>query len=348
MKTRVAIFGASGFSGAELLRYLARHPQVEITALAADSSAGKAVAELYPALRALKLPIMEKLDPASLKGKADVAFLALPHTESMKVAPALLAAGLKVIDLSGDFRLQDATLYPIWYKAEHMAPGHLPQAVYGLSEVHTEAIRTATLVANPGCYTTTSILALYPLLKAGWLKPQSIIIDAKSGVTGGGRKLVQNFAFAEVDGNFSAYKVGGTHQHTPEIEQELSNAAGQPVLVTFTPHLLPLNRGILATSYADLAKPAEAPELLKCLADFYKGKPFVRVLTDGTLPTLREVAGTNLFVVGLKVDARTKRATIISVTDNLGKGAAGQAVQNMNLMFKHEETAGLDLIPLPV
>jgi N-acetyl-gamma-glutamyl-phosphate reductase len=203
-------------------------------------------------------------------------------------------------------------------------------------------------VANPGCYTTTSILALYPLLKAGWLKPNSIIIDAKSGVTGGGRKLLQNFAFAEVDGNFSTYKVGGTHQHTPEIEQELSAAAGQAVTVSFTPHLLPLNRGILATSYGDLAKAGEAQDLLKTLADFYKGKPFVRVLSDGSLPTLREVVGSNLFVVGLKVDPRTQRAIVVSVTDNLGKGAAGQAVQNMNLMFGFEETAGLDVIPLPV
>ena len=347
-KVRVAIFGASGYSGAELLRYLVRHPDASIVALGADSSAGKAVAELYPALRGLDLPVMEKLDAASLKGKVDVAFLALPHTESMKMAPQLVDLGIKVIDLSGDFRLEDPALYPDWYKAEHVAPQRLGEAVYGLSEIHTERIKKAKLVANPGCYTTTSILALYPLLKDGWLKTSSIIIDAKSGVTGGGRKLVQNFAFAEVDGNFSTYKAGGVHQHTPEIEQELSAAAGHKVMVTFTPHLLPVNRGILATSYGDLAKPGEANDLLKCLADFYEGKPFVRVLTDGSLPTLREVVGTNLFVVGLKVDPRTRRATIVSVSDNLGKGAAGQAVQNMNLMFGFEETAGLDVIPLPV
>jgi N-acetyl-gamma-glutamyl-phosphate reductase len=347
-KIKVAIFGASGYSGAELLRYLVRHPSVEIVALSAESSAGKPVSELYPALRGLKLPILEKTDAASLKGKADLVFLALPHTESMKVAPALVAAGVKVIDLSGDFRLQDPKLYPEWYQVEHLTPGNLPNAVYGLSEVHTEEIRTASLVANPGCYTTTSILALYPLLQAGWLKPNSIIIDAKSGVTGAGRKLVQTYAFVEVEGNFSTYKVGGVHQHTPEIEQELSAAAGKPVLVTFTPHLLPVNRGILATSYGDLAKPGEAKDLLKTLADFYQGKPFVRVLTDGSMPVLRDVVGTNLFEVGLKVDARTQRAVIVSVTDNLGKGAAGQAVQNMNLMFGFEETAGLDVIPLPV
>ena len=347
-KVRVAIFGASGYSGAELLRYLVRHPQVEIVALSAESSAGKPVAELYPALRGLKLPILEKTDAASLKGKADLVFLALPHTESMKVAPGLVAAGLKVIDLSGDFRLQDASLYPQWYKVDHLAPANLPQAVYGLSEIYTDEIKKASLVANPGCYTTTSILALYPLLKSGWLKPNSVIIDAKSGVTGAGRKLVQSYAFVEVEGNFSTYKIGGVHQHTPEIEQELSAAAGQKVTVTFTPHLLPVNRGILATSYGDLAKPGEAKDLLKTLADFYQGKPFVRVLTDGSLPTLREVVGTNLFEVGLKVDARTQRAVVVSVTDNLGKGAAGQAVQNMNLMFGFEETTGLDLIPLPV
>jgi N-acetyl-gamma-glutamyl-phosphate reductase len=347
-KLRVAIFGASGYSGAELLRYLARHPRVEIVALAADSSAGKSLDELYPALRGLKLPVLDKLDAASLKGKADLVFLALPHTESMKLVPEMLAAGLKIIDLSGDFRLADASQYPEWYKVEHLAKGHLGQAVYGLSEVHGDLVKKASLVANPGCYTTTSILALYPLMQAGWLKPGSIIIDAKSGVTGAGRKLTQSNAFAEVDGNFSTYKVGGVHQHTPEIEQELSEAAGQKVTVTFTPHLLPLNRGILATSYGDLAKPGEAKDLLKTLADFYSGKPFVRVLTDGSLPTLRDVVGTNLFEVGLKVDARTQRAIVVSATDNLGKGAAGQAVQNMNLMFGFEETAGLDVIPLPV
>jgi N-acetyl-gamma-glutamyl-phosphate reductase len=347
-KIRIAIFGASGYSGAELLRYLVRHPRAQIVALSAESSVGKAVADLYPALRGLDLPIFEKTDADSLKGKADLVFLALPHTESMKIAPSLVAAGLKVIDLSGDFRLADAGLYPEWYKVEHLAAGYLGQAVYGLSEIHTDLIRKASLVANPGCYTTTSILALYPLLKAGWLKTSSIIIDAKSGVTGAGRKLTQSNAFSEVDGNFSTYKVGGVHQHTPEIEQELSAAAGKKVMVTFTPHLLPINRGILATSYGDLAKPAEVKDLLKCLADFYQGKPFIRVLPEGVLPVLRDVNGTNLFEVGVKIDARTNRAIIVSATDNLGKGAAGQAVQNMNLMFGFDEIAGLDVIPLPI
>lgn len=345
---RVAVVGASGYSGAELVRLLARHPRVRITVLGAHSEAGKALSALYPALRGLDLPVMEKLDRASLAGRAELAFLALPHTESMAVAPGLLAAGLKVVDLSGDFRLADKAQYEAFYKHPHSAPEALAEAVYGLCELHAGKVAQARLVANPGCYTTTSILPLYPLLQAGWIQAQGLVIDAKSGVTGAGRKLVAATQFSEVDGNFSAYRVAGTHQHIPEIEQELSAAAGQPVTVTFTPHLLPLNRGILVTSYGMMAKAGTEADLQDCLAGFYQGKPFARVLRGAELPTLRSVVGTNLIEMAVRLDPRSKRAIVFSATDNLIKGAAGQAVQNMNLMMGWPETAGLELIAQPV
>jgi N-acetyl-gamma-glutamyl-phosphate reductase len=344
----VAIVGVSGYSGAELVRLLARHPHVRLAALGANSEAGKPLSALYPALRGLDLPLMEKLEPADLQGRAEAAFLALPHTESMKAAPGLLAAGLKVIDLSGDFRLADRAQYQAFYKQEHTQADLLAEAVYGLCEIHGAKVAGARLVANPGCYTTTSILPLYPLLKAGWIGPDGLVIDAKSGVTGAGRKLSQATQFAEVDGNFSAYRVAGAHQHIPEIEQELSAAAGQGVTVTFTPHLLPINRGILVTSYGMMAKAGTEEHLQACLADFYRGKPFARVLQGAELPTLRAVVGTNLIEMAVRLDARSRRVLVFSTTDNLIKGAAGQAVQNLNLMMGWPETAGLDLIAQPV
>jgi N-acetyl-gamma-glutamyl-phosphate reductase len=347
-KPRIAVVGASGYAGAELARLLARHPGVRLTALGAHSEAGKALADLYPALRGLDLPPLRKLGVAELKEAADVVFLALPHTESLKTVPELLEAGLKVVDLSGDFRLEDGATYESFYKHAHDQPGLLREAVYGLCEIHGSEAAGARLISNPGCYTTTAILALYPLLKAGLVKPQGIIIDAKSGVSGAGRKLAQSGQFCEVDNNFSAYRVAGAHQHIPEIEMELGAAAGAEVKVSFTPHLLPLNRGIFATCYADLARGASEAELQACNADFYRGKPFVRALKGADMPSLRAVVGTNLIEIAVRLDARVSRAVVFSVTDNLIKGAAGQAVQNMNLMLGLPEGAGLDLAALPV
>lgn len=344
---RVAVFGASGYSGAELVRLLARHPHARIAALGGDSAAGQGLAALYPALRGLDLPPLEKLDAAGLKGRADLAFLALPHTASMGVTPGLLQAGLKVIDLSGDFRLRDPAAYEAFYKKPQTEAALLKEAVYGLAEVHGAKIKGARLVANPGCYTTTAILALYPLLKAGLIRPEGIVIDAKSGVSGAGRKLSEATAFCAVNGDFSAYKAGGVHQHIPEIEQELGAAAGAPVTVSFTPHLLPLNRGILCTSYAASAAQSAA-QLLEALASFYAGRPFVRVLPEGQLPSLRPVLGTNCIDIGAVLDVRAGRAVVLSATDNLVKGAAGQAVQNMNLMMGWPETAGLEWSAFPV
>jgi N-acetyl-gamma-glutamyl-phosphate reductase len=347
-RPRIAVAGASGYAGAELARLLARHPGVRLTALFADSAAGQAPEAIYPALRGLGLPVLRKLDLSALGAEADLAFLALPHTESLKAAPALLAAGLKVVDLSGDFRLSDAGSYEAFYKQPHDQPKLLKQAVYGLTEIHGKAVAKARLVSNPGCYTTTAILALYPLLKARLVRPEGIIIDAKSGVSGYGRKLAQFNQFCEVDSNFSAYKVAGSHQHIPEIEQELSAAAGARVRISFTPHLLPLNRGIFSTSYAGVKAGVGEARLQACVADFYRGKRFVRVLRGADMPNLRSVVGTNLIEIAVRYDARVSRAVVFSVTDNLIKGAAGQAVQNMNLMLGLPEGAGLDLSALPV
>ncbi len=346
-KVRIAILGASGYSGAELLRVLLKHPRVQVVALGADSSAGESVASLYPALRSQTELKFEKLDAASLKDRADFVFLALPHTQSMAFAAPLVEAGLKVVDLSGDLRLRDGEAYKIFYRHEPAPDGLRDKAVYGLPELHKEAIAKSSLVASPGCYTTTSILALAPLVAAKLIKIDSVIIDAKSGVSGAGKKLVASSQFANVYDDFSAYKVGGVHQHIPEIEQELGALAGQPVTVTFTPHLLPLSRGILATCYASLNAPQTAENLLKVYAEFYAHAPFVRLYPAGELPSLRASRGTNFCDIGLSVDDRTGRVIVISCTDNLGKGAAFQAVQNMNLMMGWGETEGLTTLAAP-
>jgi N-acetyl-gamma-glutamyl-phosphate reductase len=340
-KIRAAILGASGYSGAELYRALKGHPQAEVTAVGGDSTAGKTLREIYPALAGLGDVALEKLDAAALKGRAELAFLCLPHGQSMNMAAGLIEAGLKVIDLSGDFRLKDAAAYEKYYQQSHSQPALLKEAVYGLPELHAAEIRRARLVANPGCYTTTSILALAPLLRAPGIKPGSIVIDAKSGVSGAGRKLSESSQFVEVYDNFSAYGVGGTHRHIPEIEQELLGQA-----VCFTPHLLPLSRGILATCYAEPLRPAREDELLAAYREFYKDAPYARVCAKGTLPTLRSVRGTNFCDMGIKVDARTGRVIVVSCSDNLGKGAAFQAIQNMNLMCGFGESEGLEFSAL--
>ncbi|MGH7442555.1 MAG: N-acetyl-gamma-glutamyl-phosphate reductase [bacterium] len=344
---KVAVVGASGYAGAELSRLLARHPGVRLTALGADSAVGKAPEELYTALRGLGLPAYRKLGPADLADNALV-FLALPHTESLALAGPLLDEGVKVVDLSGDFRLGDGAQYEAFYKHPHDRPDLLKEAVYGLTEIHGAAVAKARLVSNPGCYTTTAILALYPLLRAGLIRPEGLIIDAKSGVSGAGHKLIRSSQFCEIDANFSAYKVAGSHQHIPEIEQELSAAAGVSLKVTFTPHLLPLNRGIFATSYGIAAADTDEAALQACLEDFYRAKPFVRALKGLDMPNLRNVIGTNLIEIAVRFDARAGRVLAFSATDNLLKGAAGQAVQNMNLMLGLPEGAGLDLSALPV
>jgi N-acetyl-gamma-glutamyl-phosphate reductase len=345
MKIKAVIFGASGYSGAELTRLLAGHSGVELVAVGADSQAGQKVADIFPALKGVRPEVFEKLDANTLKGKAQAAFLALPHGESLQVAPVLLKAGLKVVDLSGDFRLKDPTEYQRWYGKPHTAPELLAEAVYGLPEFFAAEIKKAGFVANPGCYATSVTLALWPLLKAGLVSLDGLIVDSKSGVSGAGRKLSATTQFVEVHENFSAYKVGGAHQHIPEMEQTLALAAGCPVTLCFTPHLLPVKRGILTTAYAKLKNAATDEKALRAAyQQAYESAPFVRVQKDGQpLPSLRSVQGTNFCEIGLKKDERTSTVIVVACLDNLLKGAASHAVQNFNLMFGLDEKEGLDL-----
>jgi len=341
---KVAIYGASGYTGQELLRLLLRHPQAEVVALTSRRYAGVPVADIYPVFVGLTDLAFVDASPEDVAGAADIVFLALPHGVSMAVAPIFLKAGKKVIDLSADFRLHDVATYEKWY-SRHTAPDIIKESVYGIPELYGDEIAKAMLVANPGCYPTSVILGLAPLLKANWIDNDSIIADSKSGVSGAGREPQVGTLFCEVDEGFKAYKVG-EHRHTPEMEQEISILAGCDVRISFTPHLLPITRGILSTIYATLQKDVTTAELIDLYRAFYKGKKFVRVYKAGAFPNISSVRGSNYCDIGLAVDARTKRVIIICAIDNLVKGAAGQAIQNMNLMCGLSEDTGLTMISL--
>jgi N-acetyl-gamma-glutamyl-phosphate reductase len=335
----VAILGASGYTGAELVRLLVRHPQVELGALTADRQAGKPLGEVFPHLGHLGLPGLVKIDEVDWSG-IEVAFVALPHGTTQEVV-AKLPRHLKIIDLSADFRLDDIAAYAQWYGHEHRAPALQREAVYGLTELKRQAIKGARLVANPGCYPTSAQLPLVPLLEAKAIDTRDIIIDSKSGVSGAGREAKQGSLFAEVSEGIHAYGVAN-HRHMPEIEQGLSEAAGAPIIVNFTPHLMPMNRGILSTIYVRLANGAKARDLRATLARRYDKEPFVRIVPEGTVPATRHVRGSNHCLIGVFEDRVPGRAIILSVIDNLVKGASGQAVQNMNLVLGIDETAGLE------
>jgi N-acetyl-gamma-glutamyl-phosphate reductase len=341
---KVGIYGASGYTGQELLRLLLRHPKIEIVALTSRRYAGVSVSDIYPVFIGLTDLAFIDASPDDVAGLADIVFLALPHGVSMKVAPVFLKAGKKVIDLSADFRLRDVAAYEQWYGG-HTAPDVIKESVYGIPELYRDDIVTARLVANPGCYPTSVILGLAPLLRADWIENTSIIVDAKSGVSGAGREPQVGTLFCEVDEGFKAYKVG-QHRHTPEMEQEISLLAGHDIRISFTPHLLPLNRGILSTIYATLQKEVTTTELIDLYRAFYKGKNFVRVYRAGTFPNISSVRGSNYCDIGLTIDKRTKRVIIISTIDNLIKGASGQAIQNMNLMCGFSEDTGLNMVSL--
>ena len=335
-----AVLGATGYTGAELTKLLLAHPHVRVALLTTRQEKSIALREILPSVAK---NITLEITPYSfdaVKKKADVVFLCLPHTEAMTAAEQLLAVGKTVIDLSADFRLRDKKIYEKWYGVNHVAPQYLSKAVYGLCEVYREKIKKADLIANPGCYPTGPSLALIPLLKKKLIKPNSIIINAASGVSGAGKKLASATQFCEVDGNYSAYKVN-RHQHTPEIEQTLSDAAGKPVKVTFVPHLLPVNPGILATIYAETTAKATEALIRKTLETAYQQAPFVRVKPAGQYPSLKDVQHTNFCDIGVSVQEETGRVVLITAIDNLVKGAAGQAVQNMNLRFGFPEEAGL-------
>lgn len=336
----IGIVGVSGYTGEELIRILLKHPGVKISGLFSRSSYNKPVAEVFPEFASRLNLVCLKPDIENIVGKCDVVFLALPHTTSMDLVPKLLEAGKRVIDLSADYRLKDSKVYAKFYQYKHKDKKNLQGSVYGLPELCRAQIKNAKIVANPGCYPTAAILALAPLISANLADLNSIIIDAKSGVSGAGKKTAEEFFSSEDKEDFKAYKVGG-HQHTPEINQELSALAGKKVKVTFVPHLLPVNRGILETIYVKKSKKSKvkSKNLVQLYKKFYKKEPFVRIKAEGEFPRLKDVVGTNFCDIGIKDNSDS--LIIISAIDNLVKGASGQAVQNMNIMYKFPETTGL-------
>jgi len=342
---RVAIIGSTGYGGVELIRLLLQHPNVIITSVISSSQAGTPIADGFPHLSEIIVDTLDGIDIKLISSKADVVFAATPHGVSSQLVPQLLNAGLKVIDLSGDFRLKSGATYKQWYKHEPAQSELLEQAVYGLAEVYADNTKGATFVSNPGCYPTATLLGLIPAITAGWIDSKSIIIDAKSGVSGAGRGLNLSFHYSEVNENFMAYKIN-RHQHTPEIEQTLSDIAGEEVTVTFTTHLVPMTRGILCTMYANLKGKQSEEDFIQLYRDYYKDRPFVRIRNKGKWPATKEVSGSNYCDIGFAVDERTGRVTIISVIDNLVKGAAGQAIQNLNLMMGWDEAEGLRMSPV--
>lgn len=346
---KAAILGGSGYTGFELIRILANHPCVKVVVITSRQYKGCKVGEVFPALTSLSKLIFQ--DPANIGAvlKADIIFSALPHHASMEIVPDILKNKKRVVDLSADFRLKDVRIYEAWY-GKHIAKEALKKAVYGLPELYRNKIRHAELVANPGCYPTGAILGLAPLLKAGIIDINSIIIDSKSGVSGAGRAASLDTSFAEVSNGFKAYKVG-EHRHTPEIEQGLSLIAGKNITITFTPHLLPVSRGILSTIYAFMNskfKTQNSRLLSDIYKKYYENEFFIRIMPAGAFPNISQVRGSNFCDIGFKVDERTGRIIVITAIDNLVKGASGQAVQNMNVMLNLPETTGLVMPPLSV
>lgn len=340
-KIPVGIIGASGYGGIQLVRILINHPNVEIVYLGGDSSAGKQYSDIYPHLTDSIDLTVESIDLDVIANRCQVVFLALPNGLACKMADKLLAKGCKVLDLSADYRFFNLDTYVTWYKTERQDQAIASTAVYGLPELYRDAIKSAQLIGCPGCYPTASLLALSPLLKSGLILPETAIIDAKSGASGGGRQAKTNLLLAEAEGSLGAYGVA-KHRHTPEIEQICSDLAGYEVKVQFTPHLIPMVRGILATVYATLGDPGLVrDDLLTIYSAFYRNSPFVKVLPNGVYPQTKWAWGTNLCYIGVELDTRTDRVIVMSAIDNLIKGQAGQAVQCLNLMMDWEETLGL-------
>lgn len=336
---KAAVLGATGYAGIELVRLLSNHPEVSIEVLGSKSFSGQKISDVYQNFRHVLEKECSEFN-VEKAAKCDIAFTALPHGASKTVIPGLINAGLKVIDLSGDYRYDDVSVYEEWYGEPHSSPDLLKESIYGLCELHREKIKKARLIGNPGCYTTCSILGAAPLIAKGWADTKNIIIDAKSGVTGAGRTEKLPYSFCECTENTKAYKIA-THRHTSEIEQELSNIAGEKIMLSFTPHLIPQKRGILATIYMNLNGVHTVEEVQNIYKEYYKDEYFVRVKNLGELPETKHVAGSNFVDIGVCVDKRLNRAVIVSAIDNIVKGAAGQAVQNMNLMFGLSENTGL-------
>jgi N-acetyl-gamma-glutamyl-phosphate reductase len=341
---KVAVVGASGYAGLELLRLLVRHPMVEITSITSRQYAGDDIAAVFPSLTGIIDLKCTEVDVKKIADTADVVFTALPHKTAMEIVPELLQLGCKVIDLSADYRLRDVAVYERWYQP-HSSPDLLAEAVYGLPELFRDQIPAARLVANPGCYPTSVALALAPLLKHGLIDHRTLIVDSKSGTSGAGRAAKTGSLFCEVNEGFKAYSVAN-HRHTPEIEQTLTTISGEPVVINFTPHLLPLNRGILSTCYASLIQSIDIYSLKVMYETYYANSLFIRIMPGGQLPNVAFIRGSNYADVGFVIDERTRRIIVVSAIDNLVKGAAGQAVQNMNIMEGLAEDTGLNIVPL--
>ncbi|MEL6958724.1 MAG: N-acetyl-gamma-glutamyl-phosphate reductase [Pseudomonadota bacterium] len=340
MKHKIAILGASGYTGAELVRLIATHPQMEIAALSGNSKAGQSMAQVFPHLRHLDLPVLTTIEEMSFDG-IDLAFCALPHKTSQEVI-AKLPRNLKVVDLSADFRLRDPAAYKKWYGNDHAAPELQKEAVYGLTEFYRNDIKNARLVAGTGCNAATGQYILRPLLEAGVIDAEEIILDLKCAVSGAGRSLKENLLHAELSEGANAYAVGGTHRHLGEFDQEFSAITGHDVKIQFTPHLIPANRGILATCYMK----GDAQAIYNALKVSYHGEPFIEVLPMGEAPSMRHIRGSNFCHIGVVGDRIPGRTIVIAALDNLTKGSSGQALQNANLMLGVEETEGLMLAPL--
>jgi N-acetyl-gamma-glutamyl-phosphate reductase len=348
VKAKIGVLGASGYTGGELMRILLRHPRADIVLLTAERSAGKAMRDVFQHFSPFALPQLVAIDGLDWANLAlDVAFCALPHATTQKVIKELLAKSptTKVVDLSADFRLADTMAYAKWYGHEHHAPDLQKEAVYGLTEIHRREIRNARLVANPGCYTSCAQLPLIPLLKNKAIELDEIVVDAKSGMTGAGRAAKESMLFSEVSEGFHAYGVGH-HRHVAELDQEFSLAAEREVIVSFTPHLVPMNRGILSTIYVRGRRGRTPEDLHAILLKFYMKEPFVHVLPFGEIPQTRHVRGSNMTFIGVAKDRIPGRAIVISALDNLVKGASGQAIQNMNLVMGWPETMGLEQVAL--
>ncbi|TLS36863.1 N-acetyl-gamma-glutamyl-phosphate reductase [Pseudalkalibacillus caeni] len=341
----IAIVGATGYSGIELLRLLLNHPEANLTYLISNSQSNKQLSEVYPHFSGVKESMLKTLDIPKVAKEVDVVFFATPSGVSKNFVPEFLEYGVKCIDLSGDFRLKDPLLYEKWYKNSSASEKNLEKAVYGLSEIYENDVKEASLIANPGCYPTATLLGLLPALKEKWIKSDSIIIDGKSGVSGAGRSVSIGTHFAETNENLKAYKLG-SHQHIPEIEQILHTESGIQSNVTFSTHLVPMTRGIMCTMYADLQEHKSTGEIIDLYKQFYEGKPFVRIRPEDHWPTTKEVSASNYCDIGFMSDARTGRLTIVSVIDNVVKGAAGQAVQNLNIMMGLDAKTGLNLSPV--
>ncbi|WP_153463815.1 N-acetyl-gamma-glutamyl-phosphate reductase [Sediminibacillus terrae] len=342
---KVAIIGGTGYGAIELIRFLYNHPYAEIEAVISHSQSGRVLGAVYPHTDGLLEKPLEELVVEELAERVEVVFFATPPAVSKDLAPQFVERDVKCIDLSGDFRLTSPTDYQEWYGSPAADESYLKTAVYGLSEIYAQEVAGAKLIANPGCYPTATLLGLLPAVHAGLIEDRSIIVDAKSGVSGAGRGTSPSTHYPEMNENLKAYKLG-QHKHIPEIEQILTRTAGHPVQVTFSTHLIPMTRGIMSTIYADLTRQVSTNEIIEVFKAFYREQPFVRIRMNGELPATREVYGSNYCDIGIHADKRTGKLTIISVIDNLVKGASGQAIQNMNLLKGWDVTTGLNYLPI--